>query len=104
MYSIYVVYSRGNNNNKTINLKESFRRNHMKKNINPKLQALLDMNAELNSESKSIKSNESFAKQMKNDESIDDYTGYLLQDSTVLDNSQDDINYDDMELNDYYLD
>ena len=73
----------------------------MKKKINPKLQALLDMNAELNSESKS---NESFTKQLKNDESIDDYNAYLLQDSTVLDNSQDDINYDDMEMNDYYLD
>ena len=73
----------------------------MKKKISPKLQALLDMNAELNSESKS---NESFTKQLKNDESIDDYNGYLLQDSTVLDNSQDDINYDDMEMNDYYLD
>jgi|TARA_R110000823_G_scaffold211228_1_gene341571 hypothetical protein len=73
----------------------------MKKKISPKLQALLDMNAELNSESKS---NESFTKQLKNDESIDDYNAYLLQDSTVLDNSQDDINYDDMEMNDYYLD
>ncbi|MBT4207451.1 hypothetical protein HOE22_03810 [Candidatus Woesearchaeota archaeon] len=73
----------------------------MKKKISPKLQAILDMNAELNSESKS---NESFTKQLKNDEFIDDYTGYLLQDSTVLDNSQDDINYDDMEMNDYYLD
>ena len=73
----------------------------MKKKINPKLQAILDMNAELNSESKS---NESFTKQLKNDESIDDYNAYLLQDSTVLDNSQDDINYDDMEMNDYYLD
>ena len=73
----------------------------MKKKINPKLQALLDMNAELNSESKL---NESFTKQLKNDESIDDYNAYLLQDSTVLDNSQDDINYDDMEMNDYYLD
>ena len=73
----------------------------MKKKINPKLQALLDMNAELNSESKS---NESFTKQLKNDESIDDYNAYLLQDSTVLDNSQDDINYDDMEMNDFYLD
>tara|TARA_R110000744_G_scaffold119342_2_gene222745 strand:+ start:84 stop:305 length:222 start_codon:yes stop_codon:yes gene_type:complete len=73
----------------------------MKKKISPKLQALLDMNAELNSESKS---NESFAKQLKNDESIDDYNAYLLQDSTVLDNSQDNINYDDMEMNDYYLD
>ena len=76
----------------------------MKKKISPKLQALLDMNAELNSESKSNESNESFAKQLKNDESIDDYNAYLLQDSTVLDNSQDDINYDDMEMNDYYLD
>ena len=76
----------------------------MKKKISPKLQALLDMNAELNSESKSNKSNVSFAKQLKHDESIDDYNGYLLQDSTVLDNSQDDINYDDMEMNDYYLD
>ena len=73
----------------------------MKKKISPKLQTILDMNAELNSESKS---NESFTKQLKNDEFIDDYTGYLLQDSTVLDNSQDDINYDDMEMNDYYLD
>jgi hypothetical protein len=73
----------------------------MKKKISPKLQAILDMNAELNSESKS---NESFTKQLKNDEFIDDYTGYLLQDSTILDNSQDDINYDDMEMNDYYLD
>tara|TARA_R110002095_G_scaffold71047_2_gene60575 strand:- start:277 stop:498 length:222 start_codon:yes stop_codon:yes gene_type:complete len=73
----------------------------MKKKISPKLQALLDMNAELNSESKL---NESFTKQLKNDESIDDYNAYLLQDSTVLDNSQDDINYDDMEMNDYYLD
>ena len=76
----------------------------MKKKISPKLQALLDMNAELNSESKSNESNESFTKQLKNDESIDDYNAYLLQDSTVLDNSQDDINYDDMEMNDYYLD
>jgi hypothetical protein len=76
----------------------------MKKKINPKLQALLDMNAELNSESKLNESNESFTKQLKNDESIDDYNAYLLQDSTVLDNSQDDINYDDMEMNDYYLD
>ncbi len=76
----------------------------MKKKISPKLQAILDMNAELNSESKSNKSNESFTKQLKNDESIDDYNAYLLQDSTVLDNSQDDINYDDMEMNDYYLD
>ena len=73
----------------------------MKKKISPKLQALLDMNAELNSESKS---NESFTKQLKHDESIEDYNAYLLQDSTVLDNSQDDINYDDMEMNDYYLD
>ena len=76
----------------------------MKKKINPKLQAILDMNAELNSESKLNESNESFTKQLKNDESIDDYNAYLLQDSTVLDNSQDDINYDDMEMNDYYLD
>ena len=73
----------------------------MKKKISPKLQAILDMNAELNLE---LKSNESFIKQLKNDEFIDDYTGYLLQDSTILDNSQDDINYDDMEMNDYYLD
>ena len=78
----------------------------MKKKIDPKLQAILDMNKAIDQDNsaKSSKKDE-FRQQMKADDISleDDYIGHLMGDINHPDDSMDSYDYDDMELEDYYL-